>query len=205
MHKWILILLTYLAELVCGNENGRCEDMCSNVDGIISCTCTNINETLAPPDDRICLCKLTILILVLPTSILFAIHTLFCIAELLYFTLYDEVYENASTFIHHPLYHPDEFQLSCYSETVFDSPRRWIFSANDNSLMANITVPGSTVLNVEIDGIIVPITFQASNIITVEGELLSVGTLQVSHVISGNFVCQSNDFSLALRVVTGMH
>ena len=79
MHKWILILFTYLAELVCGNENGRCEDMCNNVDGIISCTCTNINETLAPPDDRICLCKLTILILVLPTSILFAIHTMFCI------------------------------------------------------------------------------------------------------------------------------
>ena len=130
--------------------------------------------------------------------------TMFCIAELLYFTLYDEVYENASTFIHHPLYHPDQFQLSCYSETVFDSPRRWIFSTIDNSLMANINVPGSTVLNVEIDGIIVPVTFQASNT-TVEGELLSVATLQVSHVIPGNFKCQSNDFSLVLRVVTGMH
>ena len=129
---------------------------------------------------------------------------MFCIAKSLYFTLYDEVYENASTFIHHPLYHSDVFQLSCYSDTDFDIPRRWIISTNNNSLVADIDIPGTTVLNVTIDGVIVPVTFQASNI-TVESESLFVTTLQVSHVISGNFLCQSNDFSLALRVVTGMH
>ena len=123
---------------------------------------------------------------------------------MLYFTLYDEVYENASTFIHHPLYHPGVFQLTCYSEIDFDTPRRWIISTNDNILVGNIDIPGIIVHNVTIDGVIVPVTFQASNI-TVEGESRFVTTLRVSHVIPGNFVCQSNDFSLALRVVTGMH
>ena len=143
---------------------------------------------------------------------------MFCTAELLYFTLYDEVYENASTFIHHPLYHPGVFQLSCYSDIDFDSPRRWIISTNDNSLVANIDIPGTTVQNVAIDGVIVLVIFQASNI-TVESESLFVitlhitvvsearlfTTLQVNHIIPGYFVCQSDDFSLALRVVTGTH
>ena len=129
---------------------------------------------------------------------------MFCTAELLYFTLYDEVYENASTFIHHPLYHPSVFQLSCYSDIAFDSPRRWIiFSANDNSLVANIDIPGNTAIDVTIDGVIVPVTIQASDI-TVDSNR-SVTTLQVSHVIPGNFVCQSNDFSLVLRIVTGTY
>ena len=130
---------------------------------------------------------------------------MFSTAELLYFTLYDGVYENTSTFIHHPLYHPGVFQLSCYSDIAFDTPRRWIVSTNDNSLVPviNIDISETTILNVIINGVLVPVTFQASNI-TVEGNL-SVATLQVSHVIPGNFVCQSNDFSLALRVVTGMH
>ena len=128
---------------------------------------------------------------------------MFCIAKSLYFTLYNELYENASTFIHHPSYHSDVFQLSCYSEIDFDSPRRWIISTNDNSLVANTDIPENTALDVTIDGVIVPVTFQASNV-TVEGDLRVI-TLQVSHVISGNFVCQSNDFSLALRVITGMH
>ena len=58
---WILFCLyVHLAALGCGNENGRCEDMCINTEGFISCSCSNVNETLAPQDNRICVCKLTI-------------------------------------------------------------------------------------------------------------------------------------------------
>ena len=115
------------------------------------------------------------------------------------------MYENASTFIHHPLYHPGVFQLSCYKENGFDNPRRWVISTNDN-LVADIPIRENTVLDVTIDGVVVPVTFQASTISrSVAGQTMFIATLQVSHVIPGNFVCQSNDFSLALRVVTGMH
>jgi len=122
------------------------------------------------------------------------------IAQLLYFKLYDEVYENGSTFIHHPLYHPGPFQLSCHNDGGFDSTRRWIFSTidNNNSLVV-IDTSTSVTLNITIDGMIVPVMFQATE------QSPTTATLQVSHVIPGNFLCQSNDFNLLLRVITGIH
>lgn len=118
---------------------------------------------------------------------------------MLYFTLYDEVYENASTFIHHPLYHPGPFQLSCHNDAGFDSTRRWIFSTLNNDSAVVIDISASVILNVTIDGMIVPVVFQATE------QSATTTTLQVSHVIPGNFVCESNDFSLLLRVITGIH
>lgn len=125
---------------------------------------------------------------------------MFCIAtdQLLYFTLYDEVYENASTFIHHPLYHPGAFQLRCYNNASLDSTRRWIFSTTDNNSPVIIDLSTTTVLNTTIDGVVVPVTFQATE------QSSSVAMLQVSHVVPGIFVCQSNDFNLSIQVVTGM-
>ena len=50
------IFVIYLAALNCSNdENGRCEDLCINMEGFVSCGC--INETLVPPDNRTCVCK----------------------------------------------------------------------------------------------------------------------------------------------------
>lgn len=122
---------------------------------------------------------------------------MFCTAQLLYFTLYDEVYENVTTFIHHPLYHPGPFQLSCHSIAGLGNNGRWIFSTPDNDLI-NISHSENDTLNVTIDGKIVPVTFQATK------QSSSVTVLLVSHVIPGTFVCQSDDFSLLLRVRVGM-
>ena len=109
------------------------------------------------------------------------------------------MYENATTFIHHPLYHPGAFELSCNNDAGFNSTIQWIFSPlDDDSEISIIDQSALVTLNITVDGMIVPVTFQAI------AQSSSVVTLQVSQVIPGNFVCRSNDFSLLLRVVTGM-
>ena len=113
--------------------------------------------------------------------------------------MYDELYENASTFIHHPLYHPGSFELSCNNDAGLNSTIQWIFSPLDGNSEIIIDQSALPVTqNITIDGMIVPVSFQA----TVQSS--SVVTLRVSQVVPGNFVCQSNNFSLLLRVVTGM-
>ena len=56
---WGYIFVIYLAALNCSNDdNGRCEDLCINMEGFVTCRCGFINETLVPPDHRICACEL---------------------------------------------------------------------------------------------------------------------------------------------------
>ena len=122
------------------------------------------------------------------------------LAQLLYFTLYNEVYENATTFIHHPLYHPGTFELSCNNDAgINNNTVQWIFSPLDDDSEIIIDQSTSVTLNITVDSMVVPVMFQAAM------QSSSVVTLQVSQAIPGNFVCQSNDFTLHLRVITGMH
>ena len=180
------------AALTCRIENGRCEEECFTPVNSSDATCRcPINETLV--DDKICLCMLIIYMY----ALLFTLYNI--LAQLLYFTLYNEVYENATTFIHHPLYHPGSFELSCNSDAGINSTVQWIFSPLDDDSEIIIDQSASVTLNITVDGMVVSVTFQA----TVQSS--SVVTLQVSQAIPGNFVCQSNDFTLHLRVITGMH
>ena len=191
VHMYSIFHLSLFAALTCGIENGRCEEECvTPVDSSDAVCICPINETLV--DNEICLCKLIIY------QILFCVQYSIIIAQLLYFTLYDEVYENATTFIHHPLYHLGAFELSCNNDAGFNSTIQWIFLPLDDDSEIVIIDQSFVTLNITVNGMIVPVTFQAIT------QSFSVVTLQVSQVIPGNFVCQSNDFSLLLRVVTGM-
>lgn len=51
---WCKDVTDFFVALTCGIENGRCEEMCSNMEGGVFCRCPN-NETIA--DGRVCLCK----------------------------------------------------------------------------------------------------------------------------------------------------
>lgn len=120
--------------------------------------------------------------------------------------MYDEAYENASTFIHHPQYHTSAFQLICHNRAGFNAndSGRWIFSSFNNESVEIIPFPNigqiqASSRNVTSDGIMASVTFMV-NISSSEV------TLTVDPVKPGNFVCQSdNNFDLHLRVVTGTY
>ena len=118
----------------------------------------------------------------------------------MYFTLYDEVYENATTFIHHPLYHPGSFELSCNSNAGFSGSNRWTFSPFDSNLEVVIDQnQNPQTVSLTIDSKTISVDFRATQLSP------TIVTLQVSQVIAGNFACQSDNFTLHLTVKTGTY
>ncbi|XP_065913056.1 uncharacterized protein [Dysidea avara] len=171
--------------LSCDIENGRCEENCFiNVlvkrlvgEGeFLSCFCPP-NETLT--DNRVCL------------------------SQFQYFMLYDEIYENTTTFVHHPLYHPNPFQISCHNdEGTIESTGNWRIVTPDTTEVILFDTEGTITVNFTIDGVNVPVAVLGTLQPLPVGNG-SVATLTMSQAVSGIFSCEASDFDISLRVVTG--
>jgi len=109
------------------------------------------------------------------------------------------VYENATTFIHHPLYHPGSFELNCNSGAGFNNNTRWTFSPFDSNLEVIINQNQTVTVDITIDGMAAPVVFRSAQ------PSPTIVTLLVDQVIAGNFVCQSDNLSLHLTVETGTY
>jgi len=127
-----------------------------------------------------------------------------CTAQLQYFMLYDEIYENTSTFIHHPLYHPDPFQISCHNDDdTIENIGNWRITTPETSV-AILFTEGTITVNFTIDGVNISVDLQATLQPLPVGNG-SIATLTMSQVVAGIFSCEASDFNISVRVVTGLY
>jgi len=119
--------------------------------------------------------------------------------------LYDEIYENTSTFIHHPLYHPDPFQISCHNnESTIENTGNWKIRTSETFVVIPFDTEVTITVNFTIDGVNMSVDVQATlQPLTVGNG--SVATLTMSQAVTGIFSCEASDFDISLRVVTGLH
>ena len=119
--------------------------------------------------------------------------------------LYDEIYENTTTFVHHPLYHPNPFQISCHNdEGTIESTGNWRIVTPDTTEVILFDTEGTITVNFTIDGVNVPVAVLGTLQPLPVGNG-SVATLTMSQAVSGIFSCEASDFDISLRVVTGLY
>jgi len=118
--------------------------------------------------------------------------------------LYDEIYENTSTFIHHPLYHPNPFQISCHNdESTIENTGNWNIRTPGRFVAIPFDTEVTMTVNFTIDGVNISVDIQA----TLQPLLMgngSVATLTMSQAVAAIFSCEASDFNISLRVVTGL-
>ena len=119
--------------------------------------------------------------------------------------LYDEIYENTSTFIHHPLYHPDPFQISCHNnESTIEDTGNWKIRTPETFVVIPFDTEVTITVNFTIDGVNMSVDVQATLQPLPVGNG-SVATLTMSQAVTGIFSCETSYFAISLRVVTGLH
>ena len=119
------------------------------------------------------------------------------IAQSVFFDIYREVYEDSDVFIHHPLYHPGPFEITCRSqdENAITEQGQWIIQAFNDS--TTIDFNGSTV-------ILNNSSITASASLTGQQPFV-LASLLIDQPVEGYFTCIVNNISHTIRVLTGAY
>ena len=107
------------------------------------------------------------------------------------------MYENSDIFIHHPLYHPGPFEITCRSrdENAITEQGQWVIQAFDNS--TTIAFNGGTV-NLD--------NYSINASAALRGrEPFMLATLAIDQPIEGYFTCIVNNISHTIRILTGAY